>query len=77
MTGNFTNWDGDVSLLGPLYPFVGWEWLLVIVLVVLWVWWHITQINMENRQLEMEAEALKQSGALQKAMMDEHTLERM
>ncbi len=77
MTGNFANWDGDVSQLGPLYPFVGWEFLFVIVLVVVWAWWQITQVSRENRQLDGEAAAMRQSGALQKAIEEEHTIERM
>ena len=49
MTGNFANWDGNITDIGPIYPFVGWETLMVIVLVVFWIGWHIVQIRMENR----------------------------
>ena len=31
MTGAFENWDVDISTLGPLYPFVGWEGLMTFV----------------------------------------------
>ena len=77
MTGNFTDWNGNMTDLGPLYPFVGWEWLMVIILVVLWIWWHISQIREENRQLDAEAEMLRQGENLQKALQEEHTLQRM
>jgi hypothetical protein len=77
MTGHFANWDGNISDLGPIYPFVGWEWLMVIVLVVIWVWWHYAQIQMENRQLDTEADAMRKGEALQKAVQEEHTIQRM
>lgn len=77
MTGNFTDWNGNMTDLGPLYPFVGSEWLMVIILLVLWIWWHISQIRMENRQMDAEAEMLRQDGNLQKALQEEHTLQRM
>ena len=36
-TGNFESWDGNVLDLGPLYPFVGFEGFMVIILVAAWV----------------------------------------
>ena len=77
MTGNFTNWDGNIADLGAVYPFVGWELLMVLVLLVVWIVWHVMQIQMENRQLDDEAAAMRKSGAMQKALQDEHTLQRM
>ena len=40
-TGNFTDWNGAMADLGPLYPFVGWEVFMVIVLLVAWIVWHV------------------------------------
>jgi hypothetical protein len=76
-TGNFDNWDGNIADIGPIYPFVGSEGLMVILALVIWVGWHIVQIRAENKRYEEQARALRQSGALQKALADEHTLERM
>ncbi|HWA46823.1 MAG TPA: hypothetical protein VG742_01045 [Dongiaceae bacterium] len=76
-TGNFANWDGNIMDLGPIYPFVGWEGIMVLIGIVFWIGWHIWQIKMENKQLEDEARALRQSGNLQRAVEAEHTLERM
>ena len=45
---NFTDWNGNIFDIGPIYPFVGWEVLMVIVLVVFWIGWHFIQIRMEN-----------------------------
>jgi len=76
-TGNFTDWNGNLTDLGPIYPFVGWEWPMVIILLVIWIWWHVAQIRMENRQLDDEAAAMRKGDALQKALQEEHTLQRM
>jgi len=76
-TGNFANWDGNIVDLGPIYPFVGWEGIMVLIGLIFWVGWHIVQIRMENKQLDDDAHALRQSGNLQRAVEAEHTLERM
>ena len=76
-TGNFDNWDGNVLDLGPLYPFVGFEGLMVVVLVVLWAAWHIAQMVGEGRDLENRVRQLRQSGELQKAVESERVIERM
>jgi hypothetical protein len=75
-TGNFANWDGDLTQLGPIYPFVGSEMLLVIILIVVWIGWHILQVRAENRQLEDEARQLRQGNNLQKAVETERVIER-
>jgi hypothetical protein len=77
MTGNFTNWDGNITDMGPIYPFVGAEGLMVIILLVLWIGWHIVQIRMENRQMDNEARTLSQGDNLQRTLQEEHTIERM
>jgi hypothetical protein len=77
MTGNFGNWDGTITDIGPIYPFVGWETLMVLILVVFWVGWHIMQIRREYRHFEEESRILRQGDNLHRAVMAEHTLERM
>ena len=76
-TGNFTDWNGNMFDIGPIYPFVGWEVPMVIVAVVFWIGWHILQFRMENRQQEDEARILRQGDNLQKAVLSEHAPERM
>ena len=75
-TGNFSNWDGDMLALGPLYPFVGWEVFMVILCFIFWIGWHIVQIKSENKQLDDEASALRQGNNLQKAVEAERPVER-
>ena len=75
-TGNFANWDGNLVDIGPIYPFVGWEGLMVVLAVIFWVWWHIMQIRQENKQVEDETAALAQQGNLQKALDAERPIDR-
>jgi hypothetical protein len=75
-TGNFANWDGNLLDIGPIYPFVGWEGLMVIVAVIFWVGWHVMQIRMENKQVDDETSALAQQGNLQKALDAERPIDR-
>ena len=76
MTGGFTNWDGDLTLLGPIYPFPGAEGLLALILLVLWIVWHVLQVRAESKQLSEEAANLRNPGALQKAVEAESPVER-
>jgi len=76
-TGNIENWDGNILDIGPIYPFVGWEGFMVVLCLIFWVGWHVWQIKVENARLDREEAALRQSGNLQKAINDEHSLQRM
>jgi hypothetical protein len=71
-TANFTDWAGNLLDIGPIYPLVGLEWLMVIIALVFWVGWHVVQITMENRTHEKDAQLLKQGDNLKKAMNGEH-----
>jgi hypothetical protein len=75
-TGNFTNWDGDLLQIGPIYPFVGWEGIMALIALIVWIGWHILQIRAENRQLSEEAANLRKTGNLQKAVEAESPVER-
>jgi hypothetical protein len=75
-TANFANWDGDLLLIGPIYPLVGWEGIMVVLAVIFWIGWHLLQIRAENRQLEEETDNLRRTGNLQKAVEAESPVER-
>lgn len=48
MTG-LESFDNPAEITA-IYPFPGFEWLLVLVVVVLWVLWHVAQTRAENRE---------------------------
>ena len=76
-TGSFSDWNGAMFDLGPLYPFVGWETAMVIVLAIFWVGWHVAQMRAESRYLEDKARKLREGDNLQRAVQAERTIERM
>ncbi len=53
-TGSFENWAGNIADIGPIYPFVGTEFLLWVVGMAGWIIWHIWQTRIENRTYEDE-----------------------
>tara|TARA_B100000586_G_scaffold9974_1_gene6917 strand:- start:572 stop:793 length:222 start_codon:yes stop_codon:yes gene_type:complete len=49
------NWIDHLSaaeVKGAVYPFVGSEGVLVIVLLVIWIGWHVLQNKSESESLE-------------------------
>ena len=54
MTTGIESWAGNISEIGPMYPFVGTEVLLLIIGVVTWIGWHIWQSSNESRTYEEE-----------------------
>ena len=46
------SWGGTITDIGPMYPMVGTEGLLVIIGVVAWIVWHVIQARRENREYE-------------------------
>ncbi len=50
------------SAIGPMYPGVGVEWLLVLLIFVVWVIWHVIQLRTEGRDLKKEAEHFRRVG---------------
>ena len=50
---------------------------MVIILLVVWIGWHIMQIRMENQTHDDDARMLRQGDNLQRALQEEHTIERM
>ena len=48
--------------IGPLYPGVDLEWLMVIVLVALWLLWHVFQISAEEKEYREAVKLYDQVG---------------
>ena len=78
MTGNFTNWDGNIADIGPIYPFVGCgdadgdhSPRLLDRLA------HRADPDGEPPAWTTRRATLRQGDNLQRALQAEHTLERM
>jgi hypothetical protein len=66
-----STWAVDLKDIGAVYPLLGWEVIMVVVAVALWILWHIVQIRQENRKL---AEDIRQYGSKEsiKKALDDH-----
>ena len=56
-------WSVDLAEIGPVYPFVGSEGLMVVLCAAAWIGWHVWQIRAEKRD---EEETLRKLDALEK-----------
>lgn len=66
-TTTVETWSGaDLSALGPIYPMVGTETILVILGVVFWLLFHIIQTRAEGREMREEEQAAKNADRLQR-----------
>jgi len=71
------SWTGTMTDLGPLYPGVGTEVLLVLIGVAFWVIWHIVQFRMETRNYEDDLRTLRQKDNMERALRGEKILKSM
>jgi hypothetical protein len=71
------NWQGNMLDIGPLYPMVGSEGILVLIGVILWIAWHIMQIRMENKNYVDDLKTLKHNDNMAKALRGEKILRSM
>ena len=71
------NWQGSMADIGPLYPMVGSEGILAIILLVFWIGWHIWQFRMENANYRDDLKTLKQNDNMAKALRGERILRSM
>jgi uncharacterized membrane protein len=53
-------WAGaDLSQIGPIYPMVGTEFILVVIGVVFWLAFHVLQAGIERKELQADEAAAK------------------
>lgn len=68
MSTGIESWNVDLTTIGPMYPFVGTETILVLVAVGAWLLWHIVQARIEAREVEAEAAKTADAAFLRKAL---------
>jgi hypothetical protein len=56
-TTGFSSWAVDLKDVGAIYPFQGWEVVMVILGLIFWIGWHIMQMRMEGESIEEEVAA--------------------
>ena len=70
-TGSFENWADTIADIGPIYPFVGTEFLLWIIGMALWIIWHVVQSRIEKRQYREEVGRFGDKDTLRKLVAKE------
>lgn len=71
-TTTVDTWSGtDLSQLGPIYPFVGSEFLLWILGLAFWIGFHILQAGIEKREMERDARHAREPDRLARVFSEE------
>ena len=65
------SWGGTITDIGPMYPMVGTEGLLVIIGLILWIVWHVIQATRENRDYEEQIRKYGSSESLKRLIAEE------
>ncbi len=76
-TGSFEDWTGNILDIGPIYPFVGSEFLLWLIGMGMWILWHVWQTRIENRTYEEEIRRYGDKESLKKIVSAEKPEEDM
>jgi len=67
MSTGVESWSAEsIAKMDALYPFVGAEVIMTVIVVVVWLGWHIWQIKHENKTYDDQVAKLQ--GNLQKAV---------
>jgi hypothetical protein len=66
-----TSWAVDLKDIGAIYPFQGWEVLLVILGFIFWIGWHIIQTRQESAEFVSDV-AADRSGDETRAAIDRY-----
>lgn len=67
-TTEVQSWAVDLSTVGPIYPFVGTEWLWLAIGVVFWLCFHIWQIRFESRMYSEDLAHMKKPEMFERAL---------
>ncbi|MEX2165405.1 MAG: hypothetical protein WD852_00040 [Methyloceanibacter sp.] len=66
-----TTWAVDLANVGAVYPWIGYELIMVLVAVALWILWHVLQLRHENEELAEDIRLYGDKESIRKAL-DEH-----
>jgi hypothetical protein len=70
-TNGLTSWAVDLKDIGAIYPFQGWEVLMVILGLIFWIGWHILQTRQESDEIASNL-AADRSGDETRAAIDRY-----
>jgi hypothetical protein len=56
-TNGMTSWAVDLANVGPIYPFQGSEFVMLLIGLAFWIWWHVAQLRQEATEIHHEVDA--------------------
>jgi hypothetical protein len=65
-----TTWAVDLADTGAVYPWQGYELIMVIVGVALWILWHIIQLREEKAEYAEDIRLYGSKDSIKKALDD-------
>ena len=68
MSTGLETWNQNLLDVGPLYPFVGTEYVLAFIGIASWIIWHVLQTRAEEKNIEEEEKFYSDKDELRKAM---------
>ena len=71
------SWAVDLATIGPIYPWVGSEVLLLVLGMAIWIGWHIWQLRFESRTYQAELQRLDSPDKIERAMREQHLPEEL
>ena len=66
-TGPIENWNNNPTEVGPLYPFVGWEMLMIVVCLAFFLAFMVWKFATENAKYAEQVQNLRASNDLSKS----------
>lgn len=71
-TTSVESWAGaDLSQIGPIYPMVGTEFVLVLIGLGCWLAFHILQAGIESREMRDDERAAQSPARLKRVFAEE------
>ncbi|MEI4233047.1 hypothetical protein [Roseovarius sp. D22-M7] len=66
------SWSGaELDALGPIYPMVGTEVMLLIAGLIFWLAYHVLQYGIEKKEMEEDETAARSAERLQRVFEEE------
>jgi hypothetical protein len=69
-----STWAVDLKDVAAVYPFQGWELIIVLVGIVAWIVWHIVQIREEEADYNEDVKRFGKPDAIKKALETQHSV---
>jgi hypothetical protein len=69
-TGPVDSWIAQPESLGAIYPFPGWEGLMISMVAAFWIGWTVWQLRTESEEYARTAQAVRDTGELTAALAE-------